>query len=140
MRIWLVFVCIPATLRFFCVRHTLCIRIPSIQVIRLEIYNVKVWLPECLLIGGKSTLQKHFGTKDGVRCLEFRGCHFSEVANVLQVWDFQSVTRTLSALGSMSASAQGGSTVVAKQRALWINPALIALSIMEELVVDIKRW
>ena len=28
----------------------------------------------------------------------------SEVANVLQVWDFQSVTRTLSALGSVSAS------------------------------------
>ena len=30
--------------------------------------------------------------------------YFSEVANVLQVWDFQSVTRTLSALGSVSAS------------------------------------
>ena len=28
----------------------------------------------------------------------------SEVANVLQVWDFQSVTRALSALGSVSAS------------------------------------
>ena len=50
-----------------------------------------------------------FGTKDSVRCSEFRGGRFSEVANVLQVWDFQSVTRTLSALGSVSA--QGGSTV-----------------------------
>ena len=39
-----------------------------------------------------------------VRCSEFRGGRFSEVANVLQVWDFQSVTRTLSALGSVSAS------------------------------------
>ena len=59
---------------------------------------------ECPLFGGKNTLQKHFGTKDSVRCLEFRGGRFSEVANVLQVWDFQSVTRTLSALGSVSAS------------------------------------
>ena len=39
-----------------------------------------------------------------VRCSEFRGGRFSEVANVLQVWDFQSVTKTLSALGSVSAS------------------------------------
>ena len=49
-------------------------------------------------------LQKRFGTKDSVRCLEFRGGHFSEVANVLQVWDIQSVTRTLSAPESVSAS------------------------------------
>ena len=47
-----------------------------------------------------------------VRYLEVKICckntlgsgRFSEVANVLQVWDFQSVTRTLSALGSVSAS------------------------------------
>ena len=52
----------------------------------------------------KNMLQKRFGTKDSVRCSEFRGGRFSEVANVLQVWDFQSVTRTLSALGSVSAS------------------------------------
>ena len=49
-------------------------------------------------------LQKHFGTKDSVRYSEFRGGRFSEVANVLQVWDFQSMTRTLSALGNVSAS------------------------------------
>ena len=66
--------------------------------------NVKVWFPECPLFGGKNTLQKCFGTKDSVRCSEFRGGRFSEVANVLQIWDFQSVTRTLSALGSVSAS------------------------------------
>ena len=66
---------------------------------------VKVWFPECPLFGGKKKhLQKRFGTKDSVRCSEFRGGRFSEVANVLQVWDFQSVTRTLSALGSVSAS------------------------------------
>ena len=62
-------------------------------------------------------LQKHFGTKDSVRCSEFRGGRFSEVANVLQVWDFQSVTRTLSALGVcplLKVSAQGGSTVYAQ--------------------------
>ena len=52
------------------------------------------------LFGGKNTLQKRFGTKDSVRCSEVR---FSEVANVLQVWDFQSVTRTLSALWCVSA-------------------------------------
>ena len=66
--------------------------------------NVKVWFPECPLFGGKNTWQKRFGTKDSVRCSEFRGGRFSEVASVLQVWDFQSVTRTLSALGSVSAS------------------------------------
>ena len=49
------------------------------------------------LFGGKNTLQKRFGTKDSVRCSEVR---FSEVANV---WDFQSVTRTLSAMWSLSA-------------------------------------
>ena len=63
-----------------------------------------MWFPECPLFGGKNTLQKRFGIKDSVRCSEFRGGRFSEVANVLQVWDFQSVTRTLSALGSVSAS------------------------------------
>ena len=52
---------------------------------RVRIINV-----ECPLFGGKYTLKKRFGTKDGVRCPEFRGGHFSEVANVLQVWDFQS--------------------------------------------------
>ena len=65
---------------------------------------VKVWFPECPLFGGKNTWQKRFGTKDSVRCSEFRGGRFSEVANVLQVWNFQSVTRTLSTLGSVSAS------------------------------------
>ena len=54
--------------------------------------------------GGKNTLQKRFGTKDSAQCAEFGGGYFSEVANVLQVWDFQSVTRVLSALGSVSAS------------------------------------
>ena len=58
-----------------------------------------MWFPE-----GKNTLQKRFGTEDSVRCVEFGGGRFSEVANVLQVWDFQSVTRALSALGSVSAS------------------------------------
>ena len=58
-----------------------------------------MWFPECPLFGGKNTLQKRFGTEDGVRCSEFGGGRFSEVANVLQVWDFQSVTRALSALG-----------------------------------------
>ena len=42
--------------------------------------------------------------EDSVRCSEFGGGRFSEVANVLQVWDYQSVTRALSALGSVSAS------------------------------------
>ena len=49
-------------------------------------------------------LQKCFGTYGSVRCLEFRGGHFSEVSNVSQVWDIHSVTRTLSALESVSAS------------------------------------
>jgi len=59
------------------------------------------------VFGGKNTLQKRFvGTKgkDSVRCSEFGGGRFSEVANVLKLWDFQSVTRALSALGSVSAS------------------------------------
>ena len=55
------------------------------------------------LVSGVSaicTFQKRFGTKDSVRCSEFRGGRFSEVATILQVWDFQSVTRTLSTLGN----------------------------------------
>jgi len=50
--------------------------------------NVKVWFPECPLFGSKNTLQKRFATKDSVRCSEFGGGRFSEVANVLQVWIF----------------------------------------------------
>ena len=57
---------------------------------------IKEGFPECPLSGGKNTLQKRFGTYDNVRCPEFRGGRFSEVANVLQVSGFQSVTRTLS--------------------------------------------
>ena len=45
-----------------------------------------------------------FGTKDSVHCSEFGGGRFLEVANVLKVCDFQSVTRALSALGSVSTS------------------------------------
>ena len=43
---------------------------------------VKVWFPECALFGGKNTWQKRFGTKRSVRCSEFRGGRFSEIANV----------------------------------------------------------
>ena len=55
-----------------------------------------MWFPECPLFGCK-----HFGTRDSVRCSEFGGGRFSEVANVLQVWDFQSVTRAVSASRSV---------------------------------------
>ena len=67
--------------------------------------NVKVWFPECPLFGGKIRCKNTLGPcEDSVRCSEFGGGRFSEVANVLQVWDFQSVTRALSARGSVSAS------------------------------------
>ena len=39
-----------------------------------------------------------------VRSLEVTGCRFSEVTDILQVWDLQSVTSALSALQSVSAS------------------------------------
>ena len=62
---------------------------------------------KCQLFGAKA-----LGTLDSVQCSKFRGGRFSEVANVLQVTDFQSVTTTLSALCSLvRVSAQGGSTV-----------------------------
>ena len=63
---------------------------------RLEIRGrgCNIRFPECALFGVKI----HFETRDSVRCSEFRGGRFSEVAIVLQVWDFHSVTRTLSAL------------------------------------------
>ena len=85
----------------------------------------------------KNTLQKRFGTKDSVRCSEFRGGRFSEVANVLQVWDFQSVTRTLSALGSVSASrsVRSGrfycihSTTVLCDTAIYMHMYIICISI-----------
>ena len=38
-------------------------------------------------IWSKNTWQKRFGTKHSVRCSEFGGGHFSEVAIVLHVWD-----------------------------------------------------
>ena len=43
-------------------------------------------------------------SRRSVRCPEFRGGRFSEVANVLHKRDFQSVTGALSAVGSVSAS------------------------------------
>ena len=72
-----------------------------------------MWFPECPLFEGKNTLQKRYVTKC---CSEFRDGRFSEVANVLQVWDFQSVTRTLSALGSVSASRSVRSGTYLKSR------------------------
>ena len=56
-------------------------------------------LLEVILYGGRS-----FGDERRVRCPEFRGGRFSEVANVLYIWDFQSVTSSLSAIESVSAS------------------------------------
>ena len=58
----------------------------------------------CPLFRGKYVHCSAVGTVKSVRCPEFRGGRFSEVANVLHKWDFQSVTCTLSALGSVSAS------------------------------------
>ena len=60
----------------------------------------KVWLPVYAV--------KMYGVArlgpGSVRCPEFRGGRFSEVANVLHKRDFKSVTGALSALGSVSAS------------------------------------
>ena len=58
----------------------------------------------CTLFRGKNVQCSAVGTKKSVRCPEFRGDRFSEVANVLHKRDFQSVTGTLSALGSVFAS------------------------------------
>ena len=58
----------------------------------------------CPLFRGKNVRSSMVGTETSVRCPEFRGGRFSEVANVLHKRDFQSVTGTLSALGSVSAS------------------------------------
>ena len=57
----------------------------------------------CSLFRGKNVWCSTVGTKKSVHCPEFRGGRFSEVANVLHKQDFQSVTGTLSALGSVSA-------------------------------------
>ena len=59
---------------------------------------------ECPLFRGKNVRCRAVGTEKSVRCPKFRGGRFSEVANVLHKRDFQSVTGTLSALGSVSAS------------------------------------
>ena len=55
----------------------------------------------CPLFRGKNVQCSAAGTKRSFRCPEFGGGRFSEVASVLH---FQSVTATLSALGSVSAS------------------------------------
>ena len=57
----------------------------------------------CPLFRGKNVRESVVGTRS-VRCSEFRGGRFSEVANVLYKWDFQSVTATLSTVGSVSTS------------------------------------
>ena len=73
--------------------------------------QVRKWLQCQGVVSGVSAIWRYkircknaLGPGIVSRCSEFRGGRFSEVANVLQVWDFQSVTRTLSALGSVSAS------------------------------------
>ena len=50
--------------------------------------------------------------KDFVRCLESRSVCYSEVANVLQLWCFQSITQQVS-VGAwlLGGSVMGGSTV-----------------------------
>ena len=58
----------------------------------------------CPLFRGKNVRFSAVWTVKSVRCPEFRSGRFSEVANVLHKRDFQSVTGTLSALGSVSAS------------------------------------
>ena len=58
----------------------------------------------CPLFRGKNVRKKRGGDAKSVRCSEFRGGRFSEVANVLHKRDFQSVIATLSAVGSVSAS------------------------------------
>ena len=58
----------------------------------------------CPLFRGKNVRCSAVGTEKSVRCPEFRGGRFSEVANALHKRDFQSMTGTLSALGSVSAS------------------------------------
>ena len=60
----------------------------ALSMMRRSEANDKVWFLECRLFGGKNTWQKCFGTTDSVRCSKFRGVRFSEVGNVLQVWDF----------------------------------------------------
>ena len=58
----------------------------------------------CPLFRGKNVRKKRGGDAKSVRCSEFRGGRFSEVANVLHKRDFQSVIATLSAVGSVSVS------------------------------------
>ena len=58
----------------------------------------------CSIFRGKNVRKKRDGDAKSVRCSEFRGGRFSEVANVLHKRDFQSVIATLSAVGSVSAS------------------------------------
>ena len=58
----------------------------------------------CPLFRGNNVRCSAVGTEKSVRCPEFSGGRFSEVAIVLHKRDFESVTGTLSALGSVSAS------------------------------------
>ena len=58
----------------------------------------------CPLFRGKNVRESAVGDAKSVRCSEFRGGRFSEVANVLHKRDFQSVSAALSAVGSVSAS------------------------------------
>ena len=69
----------------------------------------------CPLFRGKNIRLNAVQRKDFVRCPESGSVHFSEVANVLQLWHFQSVTLQVSVVAWVSASWRvryGGSTVV----------------------------
>ena len=61
------------------------------------------WLPGARCLEVKMYVKARWG-RESVRCSEFRGGRFSEVANVLHKRDFRSVIATLSAVGSVSAS------------------------------------
>ena len=62
---------------------------------KIQSTAAKIWAA-FRVYGGRS-----FGDERRVRCPEFRGGCFSEVANV---WEVRSMTTTLSAIGSVSAS------------------------------------
>ena len=62
------------------------------------------WLPGIPLFRGKNAWWSAVRRKDFVRCPESGSVRFSEVANVLQLWYFQSVTRQVSVVAWVSAS------------------------------------
>ena len=81
-----------------------CIRVCAGYIARAQPCNFRGVASGCPLFRGKNVRWSAVRREYFVRCPESGSVRFSEVANVLQLWYFQSVTRQVSVVAWVSAS------------------------------------